>query len=294
MTKLINGKEISVSIKDEIANEVRKLQDAGERPPHLAAVLVGEDPASKTYIASKERACKEVGFTSSVYRYPANISEKELLEVVEFLNNDPEVDGFIVQLPLPKHIDSNKVIDAINYKKDVDGFHPQNVGRMTLGLPTYIPATPMGIMTLIEHCGIETAGKDCVVVGRSAIVGTPMSNLLSRNNKTGNATVTLCHSRTKNLAEVVKKADIIVVAIGQPDFITGDMVKQGATVIDVGINRVDDASLEKGYKIVGDVNFDEVAPKCEYITPVPGGVGPMTIIALLLNTFKAYKKEIYG
>ena len=294
MTKLIDGKEIAISIKNEIANEVRKLQDEGKRIPHLAAVLVGEDPASKTYVASKERSCKEVGFTSSVYKYPASTSEKELLEIVEFLNNDPEIDGFIVQLPLPKHINADKVIDAINYKKDIDGFHPQNVGRMTLGLPSYIPATPMGIMTLIERLNIETSGKNCVVVGRSNIVGTPMSSLLSRNNKLGNATVTLCHSRTKDLPEIVRNADIIVAAIGKPDFITGDMVKQGAIVIDVGINRVEDASIEKGYRIVGDVKFDEVAPKCSYITPVPGGVGPMTIVALLLNTFKAYKKEIYG
>jgi methylenetetrahydrofolate dehydrogenase (NADP+)/methenyltetrahydrofolate cyclohydrolase len=287
---LINGKEIAATIKAEIASEVKKMIDDNQKTPHLAAILVGNDPASETYIASKERACKEVGFTSSVYKLSENTTEKELLKTIEFLNNDEEVDGYIVQLPLPKHIDTNKVIFAIDPKKDVDGFHPENVGRMTMDMPCFLPATPAGIMALLERSNIETEGKHCVVVGRSNIVGTPVAILLSRNSKKANCTVTLCHSRTKNLKDICATADILIAAIGKPEFITADMVKEGAVVIDVGIHRLEDNS-EKGYKIAGDVKFDEVAPKCSFITPVPGGVGPMTIVSLLSNTLKASKRH---
>ena len=290
--KLIDGKAIAATVKSEIANEVRKMIDDDQKTPHLAAVLVGNDPASETYIASKERACKEVGFTSSIYKMSEQTTEKELLKTIEFLNNDEDVDGYIVQLPLPKHINTDKIISAIDPKKDVDGFHPQNVGRMTMDMPCFLPATPAGIMTLLERSNIETEGKNCVVLGRSNIVGTPMAILLSRNSKKANCTVTLCHSRTKNLKEICLTADILVAAIGKPEFVTADMVKEGAVVIDVGIHRVDDNS-EKGYKIVGDVKLDEVTPKCSLFTPVPGGVGPMTIVSLLSNTLKAAKKEIY-
>jgi len=291
--KLIDGKEIGIQIKNEIAKEVREMMDNDQRPPHLAAILVGEDGASQTYVASKEKQCHEVGFTSSVYRYPETITEKELLEVVDFLNNDEEVDGFIVQLPLPKHISSDKVLQRIRPEKDVDGFHPVNLGRMVTGLPAFIPATPYGIMQLFERSGIETEGKNCVVLGRSNIVGTPMSILLSRNNKKANATVTLCHSKTQNLKEITSQADILIAAIGKPEFVTAEMVKKGAVIIDVGIHRIEDANKKTGFRLVGDVKFDEVSTKCSYITPVPGGVGPMTIVALLMNTLKAYKKEIY-
>jgi methylenetetrahydrofolate dehydrogenase (NADP+)/methenyltetrahydrofolate cyclohydrolase len=289
---LIDGKTIATTVKSEIAIDVKKMIDANEKTPHLAAVLVGSDPASETYVASKERACKEVGFTSSIYKLSENTSEKELLSTIEFLNNDEEIDGYIVQLPLPKHIDTNKVIFAIDPKKDVDGFHPQNVGRMVMDMPCFLPATPAGIMTLLERSNIETEGKNCVVLGRSHIVGTPVAILLSRNSKKANGTVTLCHSRTKNLKEICLTADILIAAIGKPEFVTADMVKEGAVVVDVGIHRVD-APNEKGYKIVGDVKYDEVAPKCSFITPVPGGVGPMTIVSLLSNTLRAAKKEIY-
>ena len=290
--KLIDGKAIAATVKSEIANEVGKMIDDDQKTPHLAAVLVGTDPASETYVASKERACKEVGFTSSIYKLSEQITEKELLKTIDFLNNDEDVDGYIVQLPLPKHINTDNVISAIDPKKDVDGFHPQNVGRMVMDMPCFLPATPAGIMTLLERSNIETEGKNCVVLGRSNIVGTPMAILLSRNSKKANGTVTLCHSRTKNLKEICLTADILVAAIGKPEFVTADMVKEGAVVIDVGIHRVDDNS-EKGYKIVGDVKFEEVAPKSSFITPVPGGVGPMTIVSLLSNTLKATKKEIY-
>jgi methylenetetrahydrofolate dehydrogenase (NADP+)/methenyltetrahydrofolate cyclohydrolase len=290
--KLIDGKAIATTVKNEIANEVGKMIDADLKAPHLAAVLVGNDPASETYVTSKERACKEVGFTSSAYRLNDHTTEEDLLKTIDFLNNDEEIDGYIVQLPLPKHIDANKVISAINPKKDIDGFHPQNIGRMVMDMPCFWPATPAGIMTLLERSNIETEGKNCVVVGRSNIVGTPVSILLSRNSKKANGTVTLCHSRTKNLKELCATADILIAAIGKPEFITADMVKDGAVVIDVGIHRMDDNS-EKGYKIVGDVKFDEVAPKCSAITPVPGGVGPTTIVSLLTNTLKAAKKEVY-
>ncbi len=259
----------------------------------MAAILVGEDPASDTYVSSKSKACKEVGFDSSTYRFPADISEKELLETVEFINNDPEIDGLIVQLPLPKHIDPQKVIQQIRPEKDVDGFHPVNVGRMTIGLPAYISATPNGIMELIMRSGIQTTGKSCVILGRSNIVGKPMSILMARNAEPGNATVTVCHSKTKNLKEVTSQADILIVAIGQPEFVTADMVKEGAVVIDVGIHRVESSHTKSGFRLIGDVKFDEVSKKASFITPVPGGVGPMTIVSLLMNTLKASKKEIY-
>ncbi len=290
---LLDGKKISDEIKSEIAAEVSKMIADTGKSPHLAAVLVGEDPASQTYVASKERSCKEAGFISSVYKYPENIPESELLKVVDFLNNDEEVDGFIVQLPLPKHINEQIIIEAINPKKDVDGFHPVNAGRMLLGLPSYLPATPYGIMLLLERYKIETEGKNCVVIGRSHIVGTPMSVLLSRNNKSANCTVTLCHSKTQQLAEICSKADILVAAIGRQGFVTEDMVKPGAVVIDVGIHRIPDETSKSGFRLKGDVKFDEVAKKCSYITPVPGGVGPMTIVGLLMNTLKAAKKEYY-
>jgi len=290
---LLDGKKVSEEIKKEIANEVRKMLAETGKAPHLAAVLVGEDPASQTYVASKERSCKEVGFISSIYRYPATINEAELLNVVDFLNNDDEIDGFIVQLPLPKHINEHKVIEAIDPKKDIDGFHPVNAGRMLLGLSSYIPATPYGILILLERYNIETEGKNCVVIGRSHIVGTPVSVLLSRNAKSGNCTVTLCHSKTQNLEEICNKADILVVAIGRQEFVTKEMVKKGAVVIDVGMHRVPDETKKSGFRLMGDVKFDEVAPKCSFITPVPGGVGLMTIIGLLMNTLKAAKKEIY-
>ena len=290
--KLIDGKVIAEGIKREIAQKNVAIIDAGGIAPHLAAILVGEDPASETYVASKERSCRAVGVTSSVYRYPANITEEALLNAVDFLNDDEEVNGFIVQLPLPKHINADKVLQRISPAKDVDGFHPVNMGRLALGLPSYLPATPAGIMILLEKSGIETQGKHCVILGRSNIVGTPMSLLMSRKSNPGNCTVTLCHSMTKNLPELTRQADILIAAIGRPEFVTADMVKQGAVVIDVGIHRMDDSS-EKGYHITGDVAFKEVAEKCSYITPVPGGVGPMTIVSLLLNTMKAYNKEIY-
>ncbi|MFA5781891.1 MAG: bifunctional methylenetetrahydrofolate dehydrogenase/methenyltetrahydrofolate cyclohydrolase FolD [Bacteroidales bacterium] len=291
--ELIDGKKIAEDIRTEIAAVVRKMIADEQRVPHLAAVLVGDDPASQTYIANKEKACKEVGFISSVYRYPETISEKDLLDVVEFLNNDEEIDGFIVQLPLPKHILPEKVIRAIKPEKDVDGFHPVNIGNMVLNLPGYIPATPYGIMQLIKRSNIETEGKHCVVVGRSNIVGTPVSILLSRNNKEANCTVTLCHSKTKNLKEICAGADILIVAIGKQGFITADMVKEGAVVIDVGTHRVEAPETKSGFRLKGDVKFDEVSKKCSYITPVPGGVGPMTIVALLMNTLKAARKEVY-
>ncbi len=290
---IIDGKLIAEQIKTEIANEVRKMIDDGKNPPHLAAILVGEDPASQTYVASKEKSCKEVGFISSIYRYPASISETELLKAVEFLNNDEEIDGFIVQLPLPKHISVDKVIESIDPKKDVDGFHPINAGRMLASLPSYLPATPYGIMQMIERSNIETEGKHCVVLGRSNIVGTPISILMSRNNKFANATVTICHSKTKKLEEITRQADILIAAIGKPHFVTSNMVKEGAVVIDVGIHRVASSETKSGFKLIGDVDFMNVSKKCSYISPVPGGVGLMTIVALLQNTMKAAKKEIY-
>jgi len=288
--EIIDGKIIASKIKKELAAKSAEIIDRGDRAPHLVAVLVGEDAASQTYVNSKERACKEVGFTSTIYRLEADSSEKKLLEIIDFLNNDDEVDGFIIQLPLPAHINVQKVISSINPDKDVDGFHPVSLGRMMLGEPTYLPATPYGIMQLLEHSNIQTSGKHCVVLGRSNIVGTPISVMLSRKANPGNCTVTVCHTGTKNLKEIAKTADILIAAMGQPHFVTADMVKEGAVVIDVGIHRMEDSS-EKGYHIIGDVKFDEVAPKCSFITPVPGGVGPMTIVSLLMNTFKAYNRS---
>lgn len=289
--KIIDGKQIADQIKKEIAAEVADMIDRGMDAPHLAAVIVGDDGASQTYVASKEKACHSVGMTSSVYRLPATTTEKEMLEMVDFLNNDPEIDGYIIQLPLPKHINEYKVINAIKPEKDVDGFTSINAGRMQLGLPCFVPATPNGIMELIQRSKIETAGKNVVVLGRSNIVGTPMAVLMSR--KGIDSTVTLCHSRTQNIADITRQADIIVVAIGKQGFLTADMVKPGATIIDVGIHRIEDASSPKGYVIKGDVDYDEVYKVASKITPVPGGVGPMTIVSLLLNTLKAAKHEIY-
>lgn len=291
--KIIDGKQIASEIKKELAQEVIALLDEGKRPPHLVAVIVGEDGASQSYVTSKEKQSKEVGFMSSVYRFPETLTEEELLNTVDFLNNDNEVDGFIVQLPLPKHINEQKVIERINYKKDVDGFHPMNCGRLMNNMPSFLPATPFGVMTMLERAQVDTVGKHCVVVGRSNIVGTPMSVLMSRNHSNANCTVTLCHSKTNNLKEICLSADILIVAIGKPEFITKEMVKDGAVVIDVGIHRIEDSTKEKGYRIVGDVKFNEVAPKCSQITPVPGGVGMLTVVSLLQNTLKAYKHEIY-
>ncbi len=290
--KIIDGKATATEIKSEIKSIVAKMIDEGKRPPHLAAILVGDDPASQTYVNSKAKTCQDVGFTSSLYRQEADVTEAELLKLIDFLNNDHEVDGFIVQLPLPKHISVQKVLNSVAPHKDVDGFHPVNVGRMLLGEPTYLPATPFGIMQLIERYGIETEGKNCVVLGRSNIVGTPMGVLLSRNASPGNCTVTLCHSRTQNLKAIAANADILIAAIGKPGFVTADMVKDNAVVIDVGIHRIPSDKTKSGFKLTGDVSYDEVASKCSYITPVPGGVGPMTIAGLLLNTLKAAQKEI--
>lgn len=289
--KLIDGKQTATDIKKEIALEVREMICAGAKQPHLAAVLVGHDGGSETYVAFKIKDCEEVGFKSSLIRFEDDVTEKELLDKVEALNNDPDVDGFIVQLPLPKHISENKIIEAIAPEKDVDGFHPINVGRMVIGLPSFVSATPDGIVELLKRYQIETSGKDCVVVGRSNIVGRPMSILMSQ--KTMNATVTVAHSRTKNLKELCANADILIAALGSPGFIKEDMVKEGAVVIDVGTSRVKSDQTKSGFKLKGDVAYDEVADKCAYITPVPGGVGPMTRVSLLKNTLLAAKKEIY-
>ena len=290
--KIIDGKLTSKKVKKELKAEIAKLIDKDEKAPHLVAIIVGEDPASQTYVASKEKSAKLIGMTSSTYKLPEDTSEEELLSTIDFLNKDDEVDGFIVQLPLPKHIDVDKVISSIDPAKDVDGFHPMNVGRMAIGQKSYVSATPAGIMELLKRYKIETEGKHCVVLGRSNIVGSPMSILMSKKTNPGNATVTVCHSKTKNMAEIMKTADILICAIGQPQFVKADMVKEGAVVIDVGIHRVE-ADNEKGYKLVGDVDFDEVKKKASFITPVPGGVGPMTIAMLLKNTFIASRKEIY-
>ena len=288
---LIDGKKIALDIQAEIAIEVKALLASGKRQPHLAAILVGDDPASQTYVKNKVKACENVGFKSTLIRFEATISEQKLISKLEELNNDDDLDGYIVQLPLPKHISEQKIIEAIKPSKDVDGFHPINVGRMVLNLPTYISATPFGIVQLLERYQIPTDGKHCVVIGRSHIVGSPMSILMAKNTNVGNCTVTLCHSHTTNLKEHTLNADIIIAAIGKPNFVTADMVKEGAVIIDVGINRIDDASGSKGFKLVGDVKFDEVSLKASYITPVPGGVGPMTIASLLKNTLIAAKKE---
>ncbi|MBO4656189.1 MAG: bifunctional methylenetetrahydrofolate dehydrogenase/methenyltetrahydrofolate cyclohydrolase FolD [Bacteroidales bacterium] len=287
---LLDGKATSASLQAQIAAEVDFFLDKGWRRPHLTAILVGDDGASQTYVANKERSCKKVGFDSTVLRLPASTTEEELLNEVKRLNRDDSVDGFIIQLPLPKHIDEQKVIEAVSPSKDVDGFHPENVGRLCLGLDTFISATPYGIITLLEEYGIETRGKHCVVLGRSNIVGRPIANLLSAKARPGDCTVTICHSRTQNIEEYTRSADIIIAALGVPGFVKADMVKEGAVVIDVGITRVP-AETEKGYRIMGDVDFDAVAPKCSYITPVPGGVGPMTIVSLMRNTLKAYKAK---
>ena len=294
MSNLIDGKQLSETIKQEIKTEVDLLRKEGKKIPHLAAVLVGDDAASQSYVRSKVRSCEQVGFESTLIKKDASITEEELHEIIERLNNDDEIDGFIVQLPLPKHINEERVTLAIDPRKDVDGFHPTNFGRMAQGLPTYLPATPFGIMQMLERYDIEVEGKNCVVLGRSNIVGTPISILLSRKAKPGNATVVLCHSRTQNLKSYTQNADIIVAAIGRANFLTADMVKEGVVVIDVGINRVDDPSAKRGYRLAGDVDFENVAPKCSLITPVPGGVGPMTVTSLLMNTLKSCKGEIYS
>lgn len=290
--ELIDGNKIAGEIKLEIAKEVKTLTENGGKQPHLAAILVGHDGGSETYVAYKIKDCEAVGFKSSLIRYENDVSEEELLAKVKELNEDDDLDGFIVQLPLPNHISEQKVIEAIDPKKDVDGFHPENVGRMVIGLPSFISATPFGIVELLKRYNIETSGKNCVIVGRSNIVGRPLSVLMSQ--KAINATVTVAHSRTKNLEEVCRKADILIAAIGVPEFVKGNMVKKGAVVIDVGTTRIKSDLTKSGWKLKGDVLFDEAAPKCSYITPVPGGVGPMTRVSLLLNTLLSAKKEIYS
>jgi len=292
--ELLDGKKIAEEVKTEIALEVQNIKKHGGKVPHLVAILVGHDGASETYVGNKEKSCIQVGFNSTVLRFEETITEAELLEEIKKLNNTPDVDGFIVQMPLPKHISEQKVTEAIDPKKDVDGFHPLNVGRMTIGMPAYISATPDGIVELLRRYKIETSGKHCVVLGRSNIVGRPISNLLSLKGYPGDCTVTVCHSRTKNIPEVTRSADILIVALGQAEYVTADMVKEGAVVVDVGITRVKSDKTKSGWKLLGDVKFDEVAPKCSYITPVPGGVGLLTIVSLLKNTLKAAKKEIYG
>jgi len=285
--QLLDGKATAKALKDDIAAKVAEVKAAGNKVPHLAAVLVGNDGGSKTYVNNKVLACKEVGFESTLIELPEETSEEELLALVDKLNNDDNIDGFIVQVPLPPQIDEDKVIMAIHPRKDVDGFHPENLGRMMLGLPTHISATPNGIVELLKRNNIETSGKHCVVVGRSNIVGTPMSILMSRNAEPGNCTVTVVHSRTANMKEICASADILIVAIGKPEFVTADMVKDGAVVIDVGTTRVPDESRERGWRLTGDVDFEGVKDKCSFITPVPGGVGPMTIASLMQNTLNA-------
>lgn len=292
--QLIDGKKIAGEIKLEISREVEKLIASGKKKPHLAAILVGHDGGSETYVANKVKSCAEVGFESTLIRFEDTVSEKELLDKVEELNNNEDIDGFIVQLPLPKHISENKVIEAIDYKKDVDGFHPINTGRLLKGMPCFVSATPYGIMELLKRYNIETTGRHCVVLGRSNIVGRPISVLMSLKTNPGDATVTVCHSKTHNLKEICKSADIIIAAIGIPEFLKGDMVKEGAVVIDVGTTRIKSDLTKSGWKLKGDVDFEQVAPKCSYISPVPGGVGLMTIVALLKNTLLAAKKEIYS
>ena len=289
---LIDGKATAAAIKQEIAKEVEEMVVRGSRRPHLAAVLVGHDGGSETYVCNKVIACEQCGFQSSLIRFEENVTEDELLQCVDRLNNDKEIDGFIIQLPLPKHINEQKVIMAVDYRKDVDGFHPVNVGRLSIGLPCFVSATPAGIMMLLKHYNIETSGKKCVVVGRSNIVGKPMAQLMLQKNG-GDATVTVCHSHSANLKEECQSADILIAAVGRPDFVTAEMVKEGAVVIDVGTTRVPDSTKKNGFRLNGDVKFEEVAPKCSFITPVPGGVGPMTICSLMRNTLAAAKKEYY-
>ncbi len=290
---LIDGKKISLQLQDNIALEVKQLMAEGKKQPHLAAVLVGNDGGSEAYVANKITACERVGFKSTLIRHPDYVTEEKLLQTVIDLNNNPDVDGFIVQLPLPRHINEHKIIEAILPSKDVDGFHPINVGRMVLNLPCYVSATPYGIVRLLENYNIQTSGKNCVIIGRSHIVGLPLSILMAKNTMFGNCTVTLCHSKTENLIQHTQKADIIICALGSPQFLKANMVKEGAVVIDVGTTRVASTETKSGFKLMGDVKFDEVAPKCSYITPVPGGVGPMTIASLIKNTLLAAKNEIY-
>jgi len=290
---LIDGKKVADTIKEEIAATVDAMVAEGKKRPHLAAILVGHDGGSETYVAHKVRACEQCGFTSTLIRMEDDATEAELLEAVERLNNDPDVDGFIVQLPLPKHISEQKVIEAIDYRKDVDGFHPINVGRMSIGLPCYLSATPAGIIELLARYEIPTKGKHCVVLGRSNIVGKPVASLMMQKHIPGDATVTVCHSATTNLKDICRQADIIIAALGHPGFVTADMVKPGAVIIDVGTTRVPDPSRKSGFRLRGDVDFDNVAPLCSYITPVPGGVGPMTICSLMKNTLLAGQGAIY-
>ncbi len=290
---IIDGKAISEQIKQEIAAEVAERVARGEKRPHLAAILVGHDGGSETYVANKVKACEVCGFTSSLIRFESDVTEETLLAEIERLNQDADVDGFIVQLPLPRHINEQRIIEAIDYRKDVDGFHPINVGRLAIGLPCFVSATPNGILQLLKRYNIETSGKKCVILGRSNIVGKPMATLMMQKAYPGDATVTVCHSRSKDLVKECCEADIIIAAMGQPNFVKADMVKEGAVVIDVGTTRVPDATRKSGFKLTGDVKFDEVAPKCSYITPVPGGVGPMTIVSLMMNTLLAGTKAIY-
>ena len=290
---LIDGKAISEQIKQEIAAEVAERVARGEKRPHLAAILVGHDGGSETYVANKVKACEVCGFTSSLIRFESDVTEDTLLAEIDRLNKDEDVDGFIVQLPLPRHINEQRIIEAIDYRKDVDGFHPINVGRLSIGLPCFVSATPNGILQLLKRYNIETSGKKCVILGRSNIVGKPMATLMMQKAYPGDATVTVCHSRSKDLVKECREADILIAAIGQPNFVKADMVKEGAVVIDVGTTRVPDATRKSGFKLTGDVKFDEVAPKCSFITPVPGGVGPMTIVSLMMNTLLAGTKAIY-
>ncbi len=290
--ELLDGKALSITLKEEIKIDVDKLKEQGLRAPHLSAVLVGNNPASEAYMRNKVRSCEKVGFSSDLIRRSSDVSQAELLEIVDQLNKDEKVDGFIVQLPLPDHIDDEDILLAIDPSKDVDGFHPYNFGCMAQGLDSFLPATPFGILIMMERYGVETSGKNVVVIGRSNIVGTPMSILLSRKSKMGNATVTLAHSRTKNLKQLCLDSDIIISALGKPFFVTTDMIKEGAVIIDVGINRIEDLTRKSGSRLVGDVDFKKVAPKCSFITPVPGGVGPMTVAALMMNTLKAYNKKM--
>ena len=289
--QLLDGKLISTQLKVDLKNEVEQLIAAGKKVPHLAAILVGNNPASETYVASKVRSCEEVGFDSTLLRFPDTISEPDLLQQIQDLNLSKEVDGFIVQLPLPKHISEKKVLKAIDPDKDVDGFHEVNIGRLALGLPGFVPATPKGIMEMLKYAQIETSGKHCVVLGRSHIVGMPISLLMMQNGNPGNSTVTICHSKTQNLSEITRQADILIAAIGKPNFVTADMVKENVVVVDVGINRIADSTRKSGFRLVGDVDFDSVAPKSSFITPVPGGVGLMTIACLMINTLEAAKRK---
>ena len=291
---LLDGKALFQKIKLDLSNEVQRLLDENKKTPHLAAILVGDDPASDTYVNAKMKACREIGFESSVFRYPNDVSQNTLLDKIFEINDDDHIDGLIVQLPLPHHIDENDITHSISHKKDVDGFHPVNIGRMVLGLPTFLPATPFGIVSLLDEYNIETSGKKCLVLGRSHIVGTPISILLSRNTRLGNATVTLAHSRTNNLDKLTMEADIIIVAIGSPNFLKSSMIKKNTIIIDVGIHRIESTQTKSGYKLVGDVDFNDVQNYVSHITPVPGGVGPMTIASLLKNTLYSAKKVIYS